>query len=270
MSFRFHKCHSLGNDFVIILADGDCLWSSDKFCAIADRHRGVGFDQLMWAWPASAEESVDYFVRIFNSDGSESGQCVNGLRATGYLLQSVVNPEKRQWCLQVAGQPYQVMQTAEHEYGLLIDQSGIKSVATAVLDFADEKNVTIGVVDVGNPHAVWRVRACQNEGNTLAALALAQDAYFTQGVNVGVCQLDGEAGLILRVLERGAGWTDACGSGALAAALSAKQQGWLTADEIRVRQPGGDVKVSWLNEGLAVRLTGPVAWVFSGEWRDEQ
>ncbi|MDF1759367.1 MAG: diaminopimelate epimerase [Coxiellaceae bacterium] len=277
MSFEFHKLHSLGNDFVIILAKPDqALFSTALIQQVADRHRGVGFDQLMWVSAASGNESADYNVRIFNSDGSESGQCVNGMRSVGYLLQSKVNPKKTSWILQAGGVDYEVMQTGEHEYGLQLDApilspSDVPFVADKQQDLYDLTldeglAVPIGVVSVGNPHAVWRVQNANSDAATEVAYSIAEHAAFPAGVNVGVCYVKADDHIFLQVLERGAGWTQACGSGAIAAATVSRINHWTKSNTITVTQPGGDVKVSWPSDGLAVSICGPVVWVYNGGW----
>ncbi|MDF1655393.1 MAG: diaminopimelate epimerase [Coxiellaceae bacterium] len=277
MTFEFHKLHSLGNDFVIVLAKAEQpILSTALIRQVADRHRGVGFDQLMWVIPATENQAADYIVRIFNSDGSESGQCVNGMRSVGYLLQALVDQNKSSWLLQAGGVDYTVMQTGEHEYGLQLEAPVLmpQEVPFAAetqqdlyeLALTDDLAVPIGVVSVGNPHAVWRVQNASSDEATEIAYSIAEHASFTEGVNVGVCYVKADDHLLLQVLERGAGWTQACGSGAIAAATVARINNWVKSDTITVTQPGGDVKVTWPNEGLAVSICGPVVWVYNGGW----
>ncbi len=265
MHFAFHKLHSLGNDFVIILAEpGLEPFSAQQLQQIADRHRGVGFDQLMWVMPAAEGSAADFNVRIYNSDGGESGQCVNGMRSVGYLLQQLVDPDKSEWLLHAGGIDYSVMQTGEHEYGLLVNQPVLDANVQVLL--AEGRTVAVGHVDVGNPHAVMRVDDMTTDDASHTAQLIAQSSVFPNGVNVGVCQILSDDHLALRVLERGAGWTEACGSGAVAAASIAKINQWVNSSAITISQPGGDVKVSWPGDGLAVSICGPIVWVYNGEW----
>ncbi len=259
-SFRFEKCHSLGNDFVVIFGENEQALTADELKRLADRHRGIGFDQLMWLWADHTSADIDYKARIFNSDGSESGQCMNGLRSVGYLLQSLINPAQSIWRVEVAGHVFSLLKTGESEYGLECDLAMFDLPSMVPLD-VDHKKHSVGVVDVGNPHAVWRGEQLE------VAQKIAGDTFFPSGVNVGVCSVIDSGRLALQVFERGAGWTLACGSGALAAAWVARHEGWLPADEVVIEQPGGKLKVTWRGDGLTARISGHVAWVFSGEWR---
>lgn len=266
-SFTFDKCHSLGNDFVIVMADSADALGVDDLRLLADRHRGVGFDQLMWVWPAHGRNDLDYNVRIFNSDGSESGQCMNGLRCVGYLLQQAVDPGQSQWAVLVWDRIFTLHQTGSQAYGLHCDMSTVTKTKKVTLDLGSN-SVELTEVDLGNPHAVWLCDDIRSEEATRMAAAIGSSDYFSRGVNVEVCSIGNET-IDLRVLERGAGWTQACGSGAMAAAIAARQNDWINAQEVTILQPGGELKVTWLNQGLAVRLSGHVAWIYRGEWRGD-
>jgi diaminopimelate epimerase len=280
MQRQFYKLHSLGNDFVMVFTQANTpVWSRDVRVAMADRHRGIGYDQLLWV---SSPEQVEapFDVRIFNADGSESFQCLNGLRAVACLLEQLVPNSAMAWQLQTGSGRYWVSAKKE---GYVAEAEG--SLQPADLPFLFERQqslyvlnlpqvgeVSVAVASLGNPHVVLPVGAALGLNRTLsdvelAAKALSQSPLFPEGVNVGICEKVGETALKLRVLERGAGWTQACGSGACALAMVARDNAWISGSAVTIAQPGGTVEVAWRDGVSAVRLTGPVVWVFDGSWR---
>jgi diaminopimelate epimerase len=274
--FKFTKMQALGNDFIVIDAVNQSLQlSADEVRALADRHRGIGFDQLLLVEPATSQEA-DFRYRIFNADGGEVAQCGNGARCLArFILEKGLSTKEevivetlegrlRLRCLSgnrvsvSLGVPRFKAQEVPH----LLTGSG------PVFQLAVEgRNLELFTVNVGNPHALMRVDPLEKAEVSLIGGALAVHPAFPEGVNVSFLSLALALRntIFLRVYERGAGETQACGSGACAAAVIALSQGWCKGT-VTVKQHGGDLEVQWGGEGEEVWLTGPAQWVFSGEW----
>ena len=268
--------HGLGNDFMVIDATRTAFsLTTEQITRLADRHFGIGFDQLLLVEPA-ANSDVDFTYRIFNADGGEVEQCGNGARcfalyvrhkgltdkstitvatAAGTLVLTVDDQD----CVRVnMGVP--VFQPAD--IPLNMDQQQPRY----TIDL-NNQTIEFGAVSLGNPHAVIEVDnvdTCDIEtlGPLLESLPL-----FPQRVNVGFMQIISDDHIRLRVFERGSGETLACGSGACAAAVIANL--WQKCGKnIKVSLPGGDLEV-YLNEQQdhngAVFLNGPASFVFEGE-----
>jgi diaminopimelate epimerase len=274
MRIEFMKMQGLGNDFFIFdapSAAAGTFLDSDKLRALADRHTGVGFDQaLMLETPRDPRTRV--FYRIFNSDGTEVEQCGNGARCIAALLYARSPELGRDLTMDSPG-------------GLVharIGDGGVVSVDMGVPDFdptslpmsaaapapayslnVDGDDVEIGAVSVGNPHAVLRVADVMSAPVAVIGPGIEHHPRFPKRVNVGFMQIVDRAHIRLRVFERGAGETRACGTGACAAVAVGRNQGLLDA-EVRVDLPGGTAKVSWPGAGEHVWLSGPAATVFTG------
>jgi diaminopimelate epimerase len=274
MRIEFMKMQGLGNDFFIFDAPptaAGTLLDSDKLRALADRHTGVGFDQaLMLEAPRDSRARV--FYRIFNSDGSEVEQCGNGARCVAALLYARSPQLGRDL-------------TMDSPAGLVharIAEGGMVSVDMGVPDFdprslpmeadapaltyrldVDGGDIEFGAVSVGNPHAVLRVSDVITAPVALLGPRLERHPRFPKRANVGFMQIVGRAHIRLRVFERGAGETQACGTGACAAVAVGRHQGLLDG-EVRVDLPGGTAMVSWPGPGEHVWLSGPAATVFTG------
>jgi diaminopimelate epimerase len=274
MRIEFLKMQGLGNDFFVFdappAAAGTSL-DSDKLRALADRHTGVGFDQaLMLETPRDPRTRV--FYRIFNSDGTEVEQCGNGARCIAALLYARSPERGRNLTMDSPG-------------GLVharIADGGLVSVDMGVPDFDPNSlpmdaaapaltysldvggaAVDIGAVSVGNPHAVLRVADVINAPVGKIGPAIEHHPRFPKRCNVGFMQIVGRAHIRLRVFERGAGETLACGTGACAAVAVGRSQGLLDA-EVRVDLPGGTATVAWPGPGEHIWLSGPATTVFTG------
>jgi diaminopimelate epimerase len=274
MRIEFMKMQGLGNDFLIFDAPPAAAGSpldSNKLRALADRHTGVGFDQaLMLEAPRDPRARV--FYRIFNSDGSEVEQCGNGARCVAALLYARSPQLGRDL-------------TMDSPAGLVharIAEGGMVSVDMGVPDFdprslpmvadapaltyrleVDGSDIEFGAVSVGNPHAVLRVSDVISAPVALLGPRLERHARFPKRANVGFMQIVSRAHIRLRVFERGAGETQACGTGACAAVAVGRHQGLLDG-EVRVDLPGGTAMVSWPGPDEHVWLSGPAATVFTG------
>lgn len=273
MPLRFTKMHGIGNDFVVIDArDGGFDLKAARMAAIADRHTGVGFDQLLSIEP-SPDPSCAFYYGIWNADGSAAGQCGNGVRCVAAWLHRVgAIPVDRDTRLLSPSGPVTVRMLVD---GRVSVDVGEPQFSPASLPFSAEaaesydltaghETVTLRVVSMGNPHAVVEVDDIKDQRwNELAPLLTSHPA-FPEGCNIGfVHQLD--AGHVeLRVHERGSGWTLACGTGACAAAAVLMRAGRLDATA-RVDLPGGQLQIDWAGPGHRLWMTGPAAFVFEGE-----
>ena len=272
MRLAFTKMHGLGNDFIVFdAARPEQVPAPAALRALADRRTGIGFDQaLVLAPPRRA--GTDVYYRIFNADGSEVEQCGNGARCIARLVASRVAERERTLVLDSPG-------------GLVnarLRGDGLVSVAMGVPDF-DPRSlpfeaaaeapsyrvdlpsgpVEFGAVSVGNPHAVIRVRSVRDAPVDTIGPAMENHARFPRRVNVGFLEIVAPDHVRLRVFERGAGETQACGTGACAAVAVGRRHGPL-AEEVRVDLPGGRLVVQWPGPGEPVWLTGPAETAFEG------
>ncbi|MEP0191299.1 MAG: diaminopimelate epimerase [Erythrobacter sp.] len=267
MRVPFIKMHGLGNDFVVLDARADTLpiIAPTTARALADRREGIGCDQVIVLEPS---DSAAFRMRIFNSDGGEVEACGNASRAVALLH----------------GEPAQV-ETAggtialrPADDGATVDM-GVPNFdwASIPLDYAmDTASMPVSwgelanpiAVNVGNPHAVFFVE--NSDAVELVELGpqIEIDPLFPEGINVNVASLVGPDHLRLRVWERGAGLTRACGTGACATAVAAMQRG-LVGRTATVTLPGGDLNITWTDENR-VLMTGPATEAYRGsfEWND--
>jgi diaminopimelate epimerase len=265
----FIKMHGLGNDFVVIDArERGIKLTPAEAQAIADRHSGVGCDQLLILEKPAKPNLADVFMRILNSDGSESGACGNGTRCVADLL------------MRETGRDKLVIETSA---GLLDAErapGGRVSVdmGPARLDWreiplkeaCDTAHVPLAVgplkdpvaVNMGNPHAVFFVDDVAKVDLSALGPVIERHAMFPECTNVEVAQLIGPDRIRLRVWERGVGITLACGSGACATAVAAARRG-LTGRKATIVLERGELEIEWLKDGH-VLMTGPVAVSFTG------
>jgi diaminopimelate epimerase len=276
MRIEFLKMQGLGNDFLVFDAPAGNPLDSSKLRALADRHTGVGFDQaLMLEAPRDAGSRV--FYRIFNSDGTEVEQCGNGARCIAALLYSREPQLGRRLSMGSVGG---TVRAQIREDGLVsvdmgvpnFDPSALPMVAPGggALDEAstyslsvDGTDLEIGAVSMGNPHAVLRVPDVKSAPIAQFGPSIESHARFPRRANVGFMQIVGRDHIRLRVYERGAGETLACGTGACAAVAVGRRHGLLDA-EVKVELPGGGAVVSWAAMGEHLWLTGPATTVFAG------
>ena len=277
MALRFTKMHGSGNDFAVIDSRGGALaLPSATIRAMADRHTGIGFDQLLSVEPARDGVSAFYYG-IWNADGSPSGQCGNGVRCVAAWLQ-------RAGELQV-GETAQIQSPSGPVAVRLVDAQRVTvdmgepifeparipfdAPGTAdryALD-VDGQALEIGAVSMGNPHAVVVVDDLEAPAPALARLGPALTAHvrFTEGVNTGFVQKLSPQHVRMRVHERGSGWTQACGTGACAAMAVLRRRGEVDA-RVRVDLPGGTLEIEWAGPGERLWMTGPARFVYEGEW----
>ena len=275
MQLRFSKMHGIGNDFVVL----DCRRHSfpldvAQIRALGDRRTGVGFDQLLSVEPAR-DPSCAFYYGIWNTDGSPSGQCGNGVRCVAaWLHRAGMLPLGDSVRIESPSGPVTVRLLGAHEVTVdmgepIFEPARIPFAAAAAADRYDidvgDEMLEIGAVSMGNPHAVVVLNDFHNSARMQLGPLLSSHERFAQGANAGFVQRLDRAHLRLRVHERGAGWTRACGTGACAAMAVLHQRGEVD-DSVAVELPGGALRIDWAGTGHALWMTGPAAFAFEGEW----
>ena len=275
MLLRFTKMQGLGNDFVVIDAISQRLQLNRRqIRQLADRHFGVGCDQILLV-EAPERPDVDFRYRIFNADGSEVAQCGNGARCFARFVQEKRLTHKQRIVVETASG---VMTLSVTRNGQVQVDMGTPRLEPAQVPFQAEARATtypieldgrehrIGAVSMGNPHAVLQVDDVDTAPVERLGPLLESHPRFPERVNAGFMQVLNRREIRLRVYERGAGETLACGSGACAAVVAGILQGLLDS-EVQVALPGGKLQVSWAGEGQPVIMTGPAVTVFEGQIR---
>ena len=267
----FTKMHSLGNDFVLL--DGvrrPFHLGRDHIQHLADRHRGIGCDQLIVAGPG--RNGADFSMRIFNTDGSEAEQCGNGARCFAKFLHDEGLTDQTRLVVDTGSRLIQL--EIEDDWQVVVDM-GAPGFEPAALPFdaQDEANVyqldvagetvEISAISLGNPHAVLLVDDVDTAPVERLGPAIERHSRFPQRTNVGFACPITRSKIRLRVWERGVGETLACGSGACAAAVACHRLGRID-EEIEVELPGGIASVRWSGQG-PVFLRGPAVTVYRGE-----
>ncbi|MDO4434744.1 MAG: diaminopimelate epimerase [Alysiella sp.] len=275
---KFTKMHGLGNDFVVI--DGinqNFTPNTNQIAAWANRHTGIGFDQLLLV-EKSNKENVDFRYRIFNADGSEVEQCGNGARCFVRFVTDKGLTHKKEI----------VVETARGLIVPRLNEDGLVTVNMGKPQFQPEKvpfilranetadansyivvngldSAEMAILSMGNPHAVMLVEDIDDAPVQEWGNALQNHMRFPARVNVGFMQILNNQHVRLRVFERGVGETQACGTGACAAVVAGTRWGILAVDnDVRVSLPGGDLFVRW-STGHDVLMTGAAIAVFDGE-----
>jgi diaminopimelate epimerase len=266
----FHKMHSLGNDFVIIdRRSGKLPLSGAQIRLIADRRRGVGCDQLLALEPS---ERADLFMRVYNPDGSEAEACGNGTRCVARMIMeqhgnSRVRIETRADVLLVsAGVQGYTVDMGRPRFGW--DEIPLaKPMDTLALDLALGPLTQPVALSMGNPHAVFLVDDAESIPLQQLGPELEHHPLFPQRANIGVAEVRDSHTIRLRVWERGAGLTAACGSGACAALVAAARRG-LTERSANLLLDGGRLQIAW-TEADRVLMTGPASYGYSGRLHPE-
>ncbi len=275
MQLPFSKMHGIGNDFVVL----DCrrhrfALDAAQIRALADRHTGVGFDQLLSVEP-SRNPSCAFYYGIWNGDGSASGQCGNGVRCVAaWLHRAGALALGDNVLIESPSGPVTVRLLGANEVTVdmgepLFEPARIPFVAEPAADrygiSVGDATLQVGVVSMGNPHAVVVVRDLADPALLRFGPLLSSHERFAQGANAGFVQQLDRSHLRLRVHERGAGWTQACGTGACAAMAVLHRRGDV-ADCVWVELPGGTLQIDWKGPGHPLWMTGPAAFAFEGEW----
>ena len=272
MELIFTKMHGLGNDFVVIDATREPVdLTPEQIRFIADRHFGVGCDQLLLVEPPPSVD-LDFTYRIFNADGGEVEQCGNGARCFAVFVREKGLTDKDVIRVATAGGPIELK--VEPDGQVTVDMGAprfepeaIPFVADARADVysleLDGRTVEASVLSMGNPHAVLRVDDVESAPVSELGPKLEHHPRFPNRANIGFMQVVDRTLVRLRVWERGSGETLACGTGACAAVVAGRQRGWLD-DKVTVRLPGGELHIAWAGEGQPVMMTGPAVSVFEG------
>jgi diaminopimelate epimerase len=273
MRLAFTKMHGLGNDFIVFdaRAPGD-VPSPAELRRLAARRTGIGFDQALVLEPPR-RDGTDVYYRIFNADGSEVEQCGNGARCIARLVATRASRQERPLRLDSPGG---IVEARLRRDGLVSVAMGVPDFSPASLPFVADREepsyhielgsgpIEFGAVSIGNPHAVIRVRSVTDAPVDTVGPAMENHPRFPRRVNVGFLEIVAPDHVRLRVFERGAGETRACGTGACAAVAVARKHGPL-AEEVRVDLPGGRLVVQWAGPGEQVWLTGPAETAFEGQ-----
>lgn len=275
MLLRFTKMHGLGNDFMVLdLISQHAHIQSKHVKAWGDRHTGVGFDQLLIVEPPQTP-NVDFRYRIFNADGSEVEQCGNGARCFARFVLDKRLTAKR--CIRVETSSGIIELNVRADGQICVDM-GAPRLTPAEIPFVAEHEAvayevevdgavhSLAAVSMGNPHAVLRVEDLNQAPVHQLGPKLEHHPRFPNRVNVGFLQVLDRHHAKLRVWERGAGETQACGTGACAAAVAAIRQGWMDSP-VELDLPGGRLSIAWQGEGSSVMMTGPAVRVYEGQIR---
>lgn len=269
---RFTKMHGLGNDFVVIDAITQVIdMTPAKARKLADRRFGVGCDQILIVEPPS-QPDIDFRYRIFNADGSEVQQCGNGARCFAKFVRDrrltgkkVIKVETSSGLIELhVGINNQV--TVDMGIPVLepanIPFQAPQRAVLYPLDVAGE-SVMIGAVSMGNPHAVLQVSSVKDADIEKLGPTIESHERFPERVNAGFMEIVSRSEINLRVYERGAGETLACGTGACAAVVAGRLQDLLDS-RVKVNLPGGSLTIEWTADGESVKMTGPATTVYQG------
>jgi diaminopimelate epimerase len=272
MKLEFTKMHGLGNDFVVIDATGQEIQLTVDQCRhIADRHFGIGCDQILLVEPPR-DEATDFHYRIINADGSEVEMCGNGARCFARFVHARGLTDKREIDVGTLGGNIRLYLEGEDQVRVNMGvpilepdripfQAEQQSASYAVE--VEGESYTIGAASMGNPHAVLQVQDLDTAPVGELGPLIETHPRFPNRVNVGFMQVVARDRIRLRVFERGTGETLACGTGACAAVVSGQVQGLLD-NEVTVNLLGGDLVIKWQGGDAPVWITGPAAFVYEG------
>ncbi len=273
MLINFTKMQGLGNDFVVFDASRRPLdLTPQQLRFIADRHFGVGCDQILLV-ERPRDSGSDFYYRIFNADGSEVEQCGNGARCFVRYVRDKGLTTKTE--IRVGTRGGVIVPRVEPDGQVTVDM-GVPVFEPPAIPFRAErraltyelqvsgKSIEISALSMGNPHAVQIVADVEAAPILTEGALIEKHPRFPRGVNAGYLQVLDRGHIRLRVYERGAGETLACGTGACAAVVAGILRGLLDA-RVTVSTRGGALGISWAGEGEPVMMTGPAATVFEGE-----
>jgi diaminopimelate epimerase len=275
MPVKFTKMHGAGNDFVMIDTISQRIKLRPRdIRRLADRHRGIGCDQVLLVEPPGRPDA-DFRYRIFNADGSESGQCGNGARCFARFVRHRRLTHLETMVVEAGSgvMTLRVIDGSDIEVDMgppVFTPSTIPMRREAEAEEYDltvgEQTLRVGALSMGNPHVVLRVDSIDDGSLERFGSALEKHEDFPERVNAGFMQIVDRRSIRLRVYERGVGETQACGSGACAAVVYGRRMGWLD-ERVTVELPGGKLTVEWSDGDAPVLLTGPTAISFEGTIR---
>lgn len=273
MLLKFSKMHGLGNDFMVIdLVTQHARIDQALIQQWADRHLGIGFDQLLLVEPPQ-DPKADFRYRIFNADGNEVEQCGNGARCFARFVRDNRLTTKQTILVETSSGLITLQINDDNSITVnmgepVLNPADIPFAASHYQTLYDidieGQAFTLAAVSMGNPHAVLCVEDVDSAPLAELGPQIEHHVSFPQRVNVGFMQILNRQALRLRVFERGVGETRACGTGACAAVVAGIQQGLLDTS-VNVQLPGGDLKIEWLGEGHSLTMTGPASMVYRGQ-----
>jgi diaminopimelate epimerase len=270
----FIKMHGLGNDFVIIDSRKDSFVPDESFClAVADRHRGVGYDQLIVLLPASLP-NCDLQMRIYNADGSLTGACGNGTRCVARLF--FEETTKSEGLFETSGGLLKVSHPSPEIYSVDFGEPRLNWDQIPLAKETNTLNVSFGIdglpdgccINVGNPHTLFFVPDVMAIDLEKIGPVLEHHPLFPERCNIEFAQILDRQHIRMRVWERGTGITQACGSGSLATLIAAVRRG-LSDRKATIHLDGGDLYIEWREDDNHVTLAGAAAKAFSGELSPE-
>lgn len=256
----FTKMHALGNDFVVIntLTQNTKAITHLPIVQLADRHSGIGFDQLLII---ESSKRADFYCRIYNADGHEALQCGNGLRCVARelheqkLCQNLLSLETKAGIFPIDIKNYQEIRI----------ELGVPTIKQQ--QFKLNPDLTLSLISLGNPHAILKVNSLADQDAILKGKYIFQHSAFKEGINVGLMEIIDSNHIALRTIERGVGETDACGSNAAAAVCAGIVNGWLdNGHSIEVKFKRGSLMIDWQDPQQALSMIGPANRVFSGNF----
>lgn len=286
MLIKFTKMHGLGNDFMVIDAISQHVHiRPEKVKKLSDRNFGIGFDQMLIVEPPGRPDA-DFRYRIFNADGSEVQNCGNGARCFARFVSENRLTAKQIIRVETANGLLELMLTEKGgvrvnmgapvlmpENVPFIPQGAVSApkgylveYPIRVQDEGTSEDVKLGVLSMGNPHAVLLVDSVKKAPVSRLGPLLERHVCFPEKANIGFMEVVHRKFIRLRVFERGTGETLACGTGACAAVVSGRLRGLLD-EEVEVKLPGGNLKIQWRGEGYPVMMEGPAVRVFDGQVR---
>lgn len=275
MPVKFTKMHGAGNDFVMIDTISQRIKLRPRdIRRLADRHRGIGCDQVLLVEPPGRPDA-DFRYRIFNADGSESGQCGNGARCFARFVRHRRLTHLETMVVEAGSgvMTLRVIDGSDIEVDMgppVFTPSVIplrREVEAEEYDLTvGEQTLRVGALSMGNPHVVLRVDSIDDGSLERLGPALEKHEDFPERVNAGFMQIVDRRSIRLRVYERGVGETRACGSGACAAVVYGRRMDWLD-ERVTVELPGGKLIVEWSDADAPVLLIGPTAISFEGTIR---
>ncbi|MGH8031603.1 MAG: diaminopimelate epimerase [Luteimonas sp.] len=278
-ALRFSKMHGAGNDFVVLdLRDGRDAPDADLCRALAERHTGVGCDQILTIEAAHGDGALAAY-RIWNADGSASQQCGNGARCVAaWLLRdgaadaaaigngfALDSPSGRHAVDVIDAHTFRIAMGVPRFAPQAIPLAGFSDPQDSYTLDIDGTALAVAAVSIGNPHAVVAVEHVDSAPVASVGAAVQRNAAFPQSANIGFAEVVARDRIRLRVYERGVGETLACGSGACAAAAVLMRRGLVDRDLV-VSLPGGDLRIAWPTDDAPISMAGPAAFVFEGEW----
>lgn len=273
MLLRFTKMHGLGNDFMVVdLISQRVHLSPEQIRYLGNRNTGVGFDQLLLVETPQSPD-VDFRYRIFNSNGTEVEHCGNGARCFAKFVHDQRLTGKRDISVQTSNGRIMLKMRDDHAVGVDMGEPVLQpdqvpfEATTQAPSYSleqDGHNYTLGVVSMGNPHAVLVVDDVASAPVFELGSKLEQHPRFPNNANIGFMQIIDRNTIKLRVFERGVGETKACGTGACAAVVVGQQQGLLDTN-VTTQLTGGNLAIQWQGPGHHLFMDGPATHVYEGQ-----